>query len=141
MPHRTEIPVTWDDTDAGGLIYYPRYFHFFIVALNHYFAPAFDGAHPMETLRQENLILPAVDATASFEAPLRAGDTAVVETTVTDVGDASLPVAFAVERAGDGREAGSGSVTFVLVDQGFEATSLPGNLRDCVAERGDLDAA
>jgi acyl-CoA thioester hydrolase len=140
MPHRTEIPVAWADTDAGGLIYYPRYFHYFIVALNDYFAPAFDGAHPMETLRREGLVLPAVDASASFESPLRAGDTAVVETTVTEFGDASLTVAFTVDRAEDGRRAGGGSVTFVLVDEDFESTPLPASVRDCIAERGDLAA-
>lgn len=140
MSHCTEIPVTWDDTDAGGLIYYPRYFHYFIVALNDYFAPAFDGGHPMETLRRQGLVLPAVDASASFESPLRAGDTAVVETTVTEFGDASLTVAFTVDRVGDGRRAGRGSVTFVLVDGDFESTPLPETVRDCVAERGDIAA-
>lgn len=139
MPHRTEIPVTWDDTDAGGLIYYPRYFHYFIVGLNDYFAPAFDGAHPMETLRNEGLILPAVDASASFESPLRAGETAIVETRVTSIGDAALSVEFTVDRLNDGQQAGTGAVTFVLVDDAFESTHLPVAFRDCVRERGDLD--
>jgi YbgC/YbaW family acyl-CoA thioester hydrolase len=137
MPHRTEIPVTWDDTDAGGLIYYPRYFHYVIVGLNDYFAPAFDGAHPMETLRNDGLILPAVDASASFEAPLRAGETAVIETTVASVGESSLTVEFAVDRGADGERAGHGSASFVLVDEAFESTPLPESVRDCVADRGD----
>lgn len=139
MPHRTEIPVTWDDTDAGGLIYYPRYFHFVIVGLNDYFAPAVDGAHPMETLRNEGLVLPAVDASASFEAPLRAGETAILETTVTAFGEASLTVEFTVHRGEDGERAGQGSVTFVLVDEAFESTPLPDSFRECVATRGDAD--
>ena len=139
MPHRTEIPVTWADTDAGGLIYYPQYFHFVIVGLNDYFAPAVDGAHPMETLRNEGLVLPAVDASASFEAPLRAGETAVIETTVTHLGEASLTVEFTVERGEDGVRAGKGSVTFVLVDENFESTPLPDAFRECIAERGDAD--
>jgi acyl-CoA thioester hydrolase len=137
MTHRTGVPVTWNDTDAGGLIYYPRYFHYFIVGLNDYFAPAFDGAHPMETLRNEGLALPAVDTSASFESPLRAGDTAVVETAVTDVGEASLTVEFVVDRGEDGARAATGSLTVVLVDEDFESAPLPPSIRACIEERGD----
>lgn len=140
MTHRTEIPVTWDDTDAGGLIYYPRFFHFFVVGLNDYFAPAFDGAHPMESLRTRGITLPAVDASASFSTPLRAGDVAVVATTARAVGETSLTIGFDVERADDGLSAAEGEVTFVLVGEGFEPTSVPRPLRDCVRDRGDADA-
>lgn len=140
MTHRTEIPVTWDDTDAGGLIYFPRFFHFAVVALNDYFRPALDGDHPMEALRAEGLTLPAVDANASFEAPLRAGDTAVVTSTVRSLGRSSLTFGFEVERDGDGQRTADGDVTFVLVDGGFEATPLPESVRDCVRDRGDADA-
>ena len=139
MPHRTEYAVTWGDTDAGGLIYYPRFFHFVIVGLNDYFAPAVDGAHPMEWLRTGGLTLPAVDASASFESPLRAGDAIVIETEVVDFGEASVTVAFAVERRSNGERTASGEVTFVLVDDQWEATPLPDAFRACVGQRGDLD--
>jgi len=140
MTHRTEVPVTWADTDAGGLIYYPRFFHFFVVGLNDYFAPAFDGAHPMESLRTRGITLPAVDASASFSAPLRAGDVAVVETTVRSVGETSITLGFDVERAGDGRRVAEGEVTFVLVDERFEPTPVPEPVRECVRSRGDAGA-
>lgn len=135
MPHTTEIPVTWGDTDAGGLIYFPRFFHFFVVGLNAYFDPV--APHLMEHLRSEDRVLPAVDCSASFSAPLRAGETARIETTVTDAGTSSLTCAFAVERAEDGEEAAEGEVTFVLVDEAFEAAPLPDSLYACVADRGD----
>lgn len=137
MPHSSEIEVAWGDTDAGGLIYYPRFFHFAIVGLNDYFAPAAGDGHPMESLRRDGYTLPAVDASAHFEAPLRAGDAAVVETEVTDLGESSLTLSFAVRRASDGVVAGAGEVTFVLVDEAFESSPLPDALRDCVVERGD----
>lgn len=140
MTHRTEIPVTWGDTDGGGLIYFPRFFHFFVVALNGYFAPAFDGGHLMEELRTGQLTLPAVDASASFQSPLRAGETAVVTTTVKTLGETSIAVEFGVERSSDGRQAAEGEVTFVLVDERFEPTPVPESVRDCVHERGDADA-
>ena len=137
MPHRTPITVTWDDTDAGGLIYYPRFFHFVIVGLNDYFSAAVDGAHPMEYYRQRGYLLPTVAASAAFHSPLRAGDEGVIETTVRDVGNASLSVAFEVVRAVDGELAADGDVTFVFVDDEFEATALPETMRACVRMRGD----
>jgi len=140
MPNRTEIPVAWGDTDAGGLIYYPRFFHYFVVGLNDYFAAAFEGAHPMESLRAAGCTLPAVDASASFSSPLRAGDVAAVTTTVRALGESSLTVGYDVERADDGRHVAAGEVTFVLVDGDFESTPFPGAVRDCVRSRGDANA-
>ncbi|WP_246987883.1 acyl-CoA thioesterase [Halorientalis marina] len=144
MGHTTDIHVDWGDTDAGGLIYFPRFFHFAVVGLNDYFAPAMDG-HLMESLRRDGFVLPAVDASGSFESPLRAGERAVVETEVTDLGEASLTVTFEVFRTGsDGstdERAATLSVTFVLVDGDFEATPLPESVRECVVERGDGAAA
>ena len=135
MAHRTEIEVAWGDTDAGGLIYFPRFFHFVVVGLNDYFAPAVGGGHPMDELRRDGYALPAVDASASFERPLRAGDTVHLETAVT-AGETSLTDEFAVARpAGD--RAATGEVSFVLVDGNFEPTPLPDAFRDCIRERGD----
>jgi len=136
VSHTTDIHVDWGDTDAGGLIYFPRFFHFAVVGLNDYFAPAMDG-HLMESLRREGYVLPAVDASASFESPLRAGDRAVVETEVTALGAASLTTTQTVSRVDTGERAASVSVTFVLVDPNFESTPLPDAVRDCVVERGD----
>lgn len=141
--HWTKVQVTWGDTDAGGLIYFPQFFHFFVVGLNAYFAPAAD--HLMEHLREEGYTLPAVDASASFEAPLRAGDVARVGTAVAALGESSLTVEFAVERAGDGTDtaeraddgthAADGEVTFVLVDDDFTPAALPESVRACVRQR------
>jgi YbgC/YbaW family acyl-CoA thioester hydrolase len=139
MPHETEITVEWGDTDAGGLIYYPQFFHFVIVGLNDYFRLATDGEHPMETYRKEGFLLPAVEARASFTSPLRAGDDAVIETAVVDRGTSSLTVSFAVTRASNGERAADGEVSFVFVDAAFEATLLPDEMLECVRERGDSE--
>ena len=144
MSHATDIRVDWGDTDAGGLIYFPRFFHFAVVGLNEYFAPAMDG-HLMESLRRDGFVLPAVDASGSFESPLRAGERATIETEVTDIGEASLTADFAVFRTGGEKpadeRAATLAVTFVLVDADFEATPLPDAVRECVVERGDGAAA
>ncbi len=115
-----------------------------IVGLNDYLAPATDGVHPMEHYRQCGYALPAVEASATFHAPLRAGDRIAIETTVTECGDASLVVSFSVSKrrdtepdSDDGERAADGTVTFVLVDDDFEPTSLPEAVHNCVAERGD----
>jgi acyl-CoA thioester hydrolase len=133
MPHTTDVPVTWGDTDAGGLIYFPRYFHFFVVGLNAYFEPVDD--HLMTSLKDAGYVLPAVEASASFDAPLRAGDTARVETRVDDLGECSLPTSFTVVRVGDETPVAHGSVTFVLVDDTFEPAPLPESMRETVAAR------
>lgn len=136
MPHSTEIQVQWGDTDAGGLIYYPRFFHFVIVGLNDYFAPATDGTHPMEYYRKRGYLLPAVEASASFHSPLRAGDRATVETKVLEHGDTSLTVEFTVTR--DDEPAADGEVSFVFVDSEFRPASLPEEVHRCIRTREDV---
>ncbi|MFC7156932.1 acyl-CoA thioesterase [Halomarina halobia] len=132
MPHRTDVPITWGDTDAGGLIYYPRLFHFFVVALNDYFTPVAD--HLMEQLRADGYVLPVVETSASFTTPLRAGDTARIETAI-EVGERSLTATFTVTREADGRRAAEGRAVFILVDADFEPTPLPASVRRCVEDR------
>lgn len=137
MSHVTQTTVEWGDTDAGGLIYYPRFFHLAVVGLNDYFSPAVDGGYPMEAYRKQGYVLPAVETTASFHSPLRAGDDIAVETTVTQAGEASLGVAFEVVRLTDGELTGDIEVTFVLVDDEFEPAALPEEIHDCIRDRGD----
>ena len=136
MAHTTEIPITWGDTDAGGLIYFPQFFHFFVVGLNAYFEPV--QPHLMDHLRTEDRVLPAVDCSASFSSPLRAGETARVKSTVIEMGTSSLTCTFDVIRAEDGIETATGRVTFVLVDLNFDAEPLPDAVQECVRKRGDL---
>lgn len=66
---------------------------------------AVDGAHPMETLQNEGLILPEVEASASFESPLCAGETVTVEVTVTDFDEASLTIALTFVRVKNSQRA------------------------------------
>lgn len=140
VAHTTRFTIDWGDTDAGGLIYFPRFFHFTVVGLNEYFTPAMDG-HLMESLRRDGYVLPAVDASGSFESPLRAGERVAVETTVTHLGEASLTAAFEVRRTDPDERAAELTVTFVLVDEAFEATALPETVRACVDSRGDAATA
>lgn len=140
MSHVTETTVEWGDTDAGGLIYYPRFFHFAVVGLNDYFSPAVDGGYPMEAYRRRGYVLPAVETSASFHSPLRAGDDVTIETTVTHAGESSLGVAVEVGRLDDGELAADLEVTFVLVDETFEPAALPDAIHECVRDRGDAAA-
>ena len=137
MSHVTETMVEWGDTDAGGLIYYPRFFHFTVVGLNDYFSPAVEGGYLMERYRQRGYVLPAVETAASFHSPLRAGDDIAVETTVVRAGDASLEVAFEVVRLADGDRGADVEVTFILVDAEFAPATLPDEIHDCIRERRD----
>lgn len=141
MGHQTEVTIRWGDTDAAGLIYYPQFFHYTVVALNDYFSPAVETGHLMEQFRREDRFLPSVDASASFSSPLRAGDDVTVVTEVTDLGESSLTMAFTFETDdetdGESEPAATVEVTFVLVDNAFEACSLPAAVRACVERRGD----
>lgn len=133
-PAETRVRVRWGDTDAGGLIYFPRYFGYFVAGFADYLDPV---DHVFESLRQGGYVLPSVDVNASFEEPLRAGDAAIVETRITQFGEASLTAAFRAHRADGYTLTATGAVTFVLVDENFEPTPLPDEWRAIVAEQED----
>jgi acyl-CoA thioester hydrolase len=121
------------------LIYYPRFFHFAVVGLNEYFGTGRESEHLMDSLRRDGYVLPAVEASGSFDAPLYAGDTARVRTTVEHFGETSLTVSFRVTRSEDGEHVASVEVSFVLVDDTFEPAALPESMRERIEARGDGD--
>lgn len=138
MPHTTDIPVRWGDTDAGGLVYYPRFFHYVVIALNDYFGVDEVGGHLMEYYRQRGFLLPAVDASATFLSPVHSGDRVRVTTTVVECGETSLHVSFTID--GDDARVATGEVAFVFVDRDFEPSPLPDAVHAVVERRGDGEA-
>ncbi|XGI82937.1 acyl-CoA thioesterase [Halorutilales archaeon Cl-col2-1] len=134
MPRKSSIDVRWGDTDAGGLIYYPQIFSFFVKAFNAYFEPISD--HLMEEMRHEGIKIPTVTADCDFYTPLKAGDIAVVEAEVVEMGETSLSFEFEVTRDGD--DVADGYVKHVFTDDDFNSVRIPDEVREFVAETEDL---
>jgi YbgC/YbaW family acyl-CoA thioester hydrolase len=90
--HRRE--VRFQDVDAAGILFFARAFEYFHDA---YFALlALRGLDMPRILREGVWVAPIGHAEADFKAPMRFGETVVVEIERADIGRTSLTVHYRV---------------------------------------------
>jgi acyl-CoA thioester hydrolase len=98
MPHEMTIRVYWEDTDAGGIVYYANYLRF----LERGRTEALRGLGVDQgRLRAETGLLMVVRSAAiDWLAPARLDDLLIVETRAGRIGGASLTLRQIVRHAG-----------------------------------------
>jgi 4-hydroxybenzoyl-CoA thioesterase len=128
-----ERPVRFEEVDAAGLLFFP----IFAAYAHEAMAALFDGlsgGYPGLIL-QRRIGLPAVAMTSSFTSPLRFGDVAVIETTVTRLGNRSVELAYAFRRKDDGVLCATMTHTVVSTDLvAVKSCSMPDDVRAALAE-------
>ena len=126
MPFRTRIKVRFGDEDHAQIVYYPRFFHFFHVAMEELFEA---GGFPFRTMfDRDRLGFPAVKIECEFQTPLRMGDEVDVEATVPKVGTKSVTFRYRVLR--EEVEAAVATITCVCTDMTtFSSRAIPDDYR------------
>jgi acyl-CoA thioester hydrolase len=87
-PHRFPVRVYYEDTDAGGIVYYANYFRFLERARTEMLRE--QGILQSTLAREESKIFVVGELHGRYLAPARLDDRLIVETTVTHIGGASL---------------------------------------------------
>lgn len=128
MAYRTTIPVRFGDEDHAGIVYYPRFLHFFHCAFEDFFN---DQGHPYKKVLDEDRTgWPAVHLETDFKKPLRFGDVLEVEVTVERLGTKSATFGYVGRRQGDGEEVVSASITVACIDMdSFRGKPIPSTYR------------
>jgi len=126
MAFRTPIKVCFADIDNAGIVYYPRFLHYFHLAMEEFFAREL-GIDYAEVLHQKNLSLPTVHVECDFRGRLRYGDRIDMEVRVIHVGQTSITWGYKGYRAGDeGETIVEGSnVTVCVKTDVFAKTDVP----------------
>lgn len=132
-------PVRFADVDHAGIVYYPRFFHYFHLAFEELWRARMGTRAYVDLLDRDRVGFPAVRAECEYRAPLRFGDLAEIEVRVTRLGTKSITFGYEVHRGADGgREralAASGSVVCAVVDLArFVAIEVPERVRDVLAD-------
>src|SRR5262249_28097750 len=83
-------PVRFADVDHAGIVYYPRYFHYFHLAFEELWRARMGARAYSDLIDRRNIGFPAVRAECEFSAPLRFGDSAEIELTVAKLGGKSI---------------------------------------------------
>ncbi len=96
MTHRFDIRVYWEDTDAGGIVYYANYLRFLERGRTEALRAA--GIDQGVVRAEHGVIFVVRRAGIDWLAPARLDDLLQVETHVTGVGGASATLAQAIRR-------------------------------------------
>jgi len=125
------IKVCFGDIDNAGIVYYPRFMHYFHLAMEEFFSSEL-GIDYAEVLHKRNLSLPTVHLQADFRRRLRYGDQINIEVKVVDIGRTSITWGYEGYRVRDvGEIAVEGqNVTVCVETETFEKKEVPQWLRE-----------
>lgn len=135
------VPVRFGDCDPAGIVYFPKFFHFFHEAMETWFDEAL--GLPYKTLIVGRKIgFPAVHTEADFQLPFRMGEVALVELRVAKLGRTSIRFNYAVRGEGETAVRLTGATVCVVMDldpqsAGFrKALPVPDDLRAAIERFG-----
>jgi 4-hydroxybenzoyl-CoA thioesterase len=72
MAFRSQLKIRFGDIDHAGIVYYPRFLHYFHVALEEFFGQELEIDYPV-LIDEHHLGLPTVHLETDFSRPLRYG--------------------------------------------------------------------
>ena len=133
MPFRASIKVCFSDIDNAGIVYYPRFMHYFHLAMEEFFANEM-GIEYADVLHQHNLSLPTVHLESDFRRRLRYGDRISMEVRVIHIGQSSITWGYRGYRGDDEEMVVEGqNVTVCVRTDTFEKIDVPEWLRQGLA--------
>ena len=125
-PFVARLPVRFSDVDHAGIVYYPRFFHYFHVAFEELWRARVGARAYSDLIDLEHVGFPAVRAECDFKSPLRFGDTAEVALSIARLGTKSITFRYRVFRAEPRQLAAEGAVVCAVVDLArFVAVAIP----------------
>ena len=133
-PFRLPVRIYWEDTDAGGIVFYANYLKFFERARTEWLRAR---GVSQERLREElRTAFVVTDTSVRFVAPARLDDLLDVTVVVERAGQASIRIAQQAWRAEAGaapRLLAEGTIRIGCVDLGtFRPCRIPTDVLDTI---------
>jgi 4-hydroxybenzoyl-CoA thioesterase len=130
MPFRKLIKVCFGDIDNAGIVYYPRFMHYFHLAMEEFFSSEM-GIDYAEVLHKRKVSFPTVHVEANFRRRMRYGDQINIEVRVANIGRTSVTWGYRGYRMAAEEEivVDGENVTVCVHPDTFEKTDLPEWLR------------
>lgn len=131
MRFRTPIKVNFSDIDNAGIVYYPRFMHYFHLAIEEFFDSVLkiDYAH---VLHQRNLSFPTVHVESDFHRRMKYGDRIDMEVRVIHIGNSSITWGYRgyLEGSKDEIVVEGANVTVCVKTDSFEKLNIPQWLKE-----------
>ena len=100
MAYYSQLKIRFGDIDRAGIVYYPRFMHYFHIALEEFFASEL-GIEYHEMVETHRIGLPTVRLETDFNRPFSYGDNIEVEVSVQTVGRTSIAFGYRVFKQGE----------------------------------------
>jgi len=121
----TEIRVYYEDTDAGGVVYYANYLRYLEQGRTEHLR---QRGLSVRELQEQGHLLPVIRLEIDYLAPARLDDLVRVETAVLEVAGATFTLGQRVVRAADGELLADAKVTLACLGPDRRAGRLPEGL-------------
>ena len=119
--------VYWEDTDAGGVVYYANYLRFMERARTEYLRRA--GVEQDVLRAQQGIIFVVVSAEINYRSPAKFNDALEISVNLTEMKNASMTFAQEVSRGAE--SLCQATVRVGCVDAGtFRPSRLPRELKE-----------
>lgn len=127
MSFRWPVRVYYEDTDAGGIVYYANYLKFFERARTEWLRKI---GFNQEVLRQQGILFVVRDVSAKYRRSARLDDELEVSVQVEKLGKASFNISQSVYRIGDEKEEllVNGCVSVACIDSSGSPRAIPADI-------------
>lgn len=123
--------VRFDDVDHAGIVYYPRFLHFFHVVFEEFFVVKCGEDFYRDLLTQRRIGFPAVRTECDYRAPLKFGDRWRGDMSVSKLSNSAVTFAYEIIRENDDVLSAEGANITVCVNMDtMKSTQLPDDLRE-----------
>ena len=133
MTYSKLIKVCFSDIDNAGIVYYPRFLHYFHLAVEEFFAAEL-GIDFADVLHTRNVSFPTVHVEADFRRRLKYGDRIDIEVRVLQVGRSSITWGYrgyrGVAAPGSDLLVEGSNVTVCVTSDTFDKIEVPDWLRE-----------
>jgi 4-hydroxybenzoyl-CoA thioesterase len=123
--YAASIPVRFAEIDRAGIVYYPRFFHYFHIAFEEFFADRV-GIPYNVLIDRDRRGFPTVHAECDYRSPIRFGDVLRVEVSVEKIGRSSVVFLYRLRRSAKAKVSAEARITVVCIDMdSFRPVPIP----------------
>jgi 4-hydroxybenzoyl-CoA thioesterase len=126
MAFRAPIKVCFSDIDNAGIVYYPRFIHYFHLAMEEFFNNVL-GIDYSAVLHERNVSCPTVHVECDFKRRMKYGDRIDMEVMILKIGRSSITWGYRGYRAGGEEDVvvEGNNVTVCVKTDTFEKIDVP----------------
>ena len=126
-----DIKVYYEDTDAGGIVYYANYLRYFERARTEYLE---QRNLNISDLVKKGIVFVVVEVEAKYHFPAQLGDVLQIETTLSELKKVSLVFEYIIKRKLDNKILVTGKTKIAVVSPERKVIKLSQEIFDKLAK-------